>query len=101
MSKNVRATIHVSGLVQGIGYRPFIYRLAINHNLVGSVLNMGDAGVKIEVEGREKCVNQFLIDLVKQKPTLANYIDLHVDISPVKDEFTEFKIEQSSKEVEP
>ncbi len=98
MSKKLRATIHVSGLVQGIGYRPFVYRLAKQYNLVGYVLNLGDAGVRIEVEGREKNIKTFLRALVEEKPALADYNDLRTDFKPFKGEFNNFTIERSSKE---
>ena len=99
MSKKLRATVQVSGLVQGIGYRPFVYRLATRYNLTGYVLNLGDAGVKIEVEGREESVKQFLKALVEEKLPLANYTDLNIDIKAFTGKFNDFKIERSSKEV--
>jgi len=48
-----RAIVTVQGLVQGIGFRPFVYRLAIRNGLSGRVKNMGDAGVRIDVSGEE------------------------------------------------
>ena len=98
MSQKVRVIIHVSGLVQGIGYRPFVYRLATRSNLTGYVLNLGDAGVKIEVEGWEKSIKPFLQQLVEEKPALADYSELRTEFKPFKGEFQEFKIERSSKE---
>jgi hydrogenase maturation protein HypF len=98
MTKEIRATIHVSGLVQGLGYRPFVYRLAKKYGLTGYVLNLGDAGVKIEVEGNEKIIENFLRSLVEEKPAIAYYTDLRVDFKPSKSEFKDFKIERSSIE---
>lgn len=40
--------IHVQGIVQAVGFRPFVYRIAHAHNLRGYVRNLGDAGVEIE-----------------------------------------------------
>ena len=51
-----RAIISVSGLVQGIGFRPFVYRLAIRRGLRGYVKNLGDAGVRIDVSGDESVI---------------------------------------------
>ncbi len=45
-----RLRIHVYGAVQGVGFRPFVYRLANEMRLAGTVLNSA-AGVFIEVEG--------------------------------------------------
>lgn len=98
MSKEIRATIYVSGLVQGLGYRPFVYRLATKYGLTGYVLNLGDAGVRIEVEGDEKNIKNFLRSLVEEKPTIAYYTDLRIDFKPSKFEFKDFKIERSSIE---
>ncbi|HEC82350.1 MAG TPA: hypothetical protein ENI53_00495, partial [Thermoplasmatales archaeon] len=41
----VLAKIKVNGIVQGVGFRPFVYRIASHLNLRGYVLNLGDAGV--------------------------------------------------------
>ncbi|MGQ9718621.1 MAG: carbamoyltransferase HypF [Nitrososphaerales archaeon] len=98
MPQKVRVLVHVSGLVQGLGYRPFVYKLAKRHNLTGYVLNLGDAGVRIEVEGGKKNVEAFLRNLTDEKPPLANYKDLRIDFKPFKDEFKDFMIEKSSKE---
>ena len=48
---STRAKIAVIGIVQGVGFRPFVYRLATHHGLVGFVRNLGDAGVEIVGEG--------------------------------------------------
>ncbi|MBA7610701.1 Carbamoyltransferase HypF [subsurface metagenome] len=54
--------INVRGLVQGVGFRPFVYQLATKYNLKGWVCNTsGD--VKIEVEGRREALDHFLVDL--------------------------------------
>ena len=67
--------ISISGLVQGIGFRPFVYRIAVQRGLKGCVRNMGDAGVEIEVHGGEEAIRAFLIDLVEMKPPIAIYTD--------------------------
>ena len=48
-----RMRIRVRGIVQGVGYRPFVYRLAVRQGLTGWVKNDGE-GVLLEVEGEEK-----------------------------------------------
>ena len=50
----VRAKIRVTGIVQGVGFRPFIYRIAVKNDLDGYVRNRGDAGVEIHLEGRRE-----------------------------------------------
>ena len=60
----------VTGRVQGVGFRPFIYRHALRHQLNGWVRN--DSGtVIIHMEGREKNVRAFTASLVKSAPPLA------------------------------
>jgi hydrogenase maturation protein HypF len=66
----LRAKITVHGAVQGVGFRPFVYRLATELRLCGSVLNSSQ-GVFIEVEGPLDFVQLFLARLEKEKPPLA------------------------------
>ncbi len=65
-----RARIVVRGAVQGVGFRPFVYRLAIEMQLAGWVLNSAQ-GVFMEIEGTPKSVRNFLFRLETDKPTLA------------------------------
>ncbi|MEP6663600.1 MAG: acylphosphatase, partial [Verrucomicrobiota bacterium] len=65
-----RAKIRVRGAVQGVGFRPFVFRLATQLNLCGTVLNSSQ-GVFIEIEGARDLVNQFLLRLEKEKPPRA------------------------------
>jgi len=63
--------ISVRGVVQGVGFRPFVYQLAHKHNLKGWVCNTsGD--VKIEVEGASDDLAQFLIELKEMPPPQAH-----------------------------
>jgi hydrogenase maturation protein HypF len=64
----VRATIR--GAVQGVGFRPFVYRLARTMGLTGWVNNSA-AGVLLEVEGAEASLRQFLARLESEKPAIA------------------------------
>jgi hydrogenase maturation protein HypF len=52
-------TVRVRGVVQGVGFRPFVYRLARANTLAGWVLN-GDEGVEIRLEGDTERVDAFL-----------------------------------------
>ncbi len=61
------ALIRVSGIVQGVGFRPFIFRKAKELNLCGFVKNLGDAGVEIRAEGSEEDILA-LVDAVKKNP---------------------------------
>jgi len=63
--------ISVQGVVQGVGFRPFIFRLAHEYNLAGWVLNTS-SGVEIEVEGIGESISRFLDRLVNDAPPLAH-----------------------------
>lgn len=62
--------IHVKGVVQGVGFRPFVYSLAARHRVKGWVLNT-TSGVVIEVEGAPSALNLFRRDLVELSPPLS------------------------------
>jgi len=96
----LRAEIKVSGIVQGVGFRPFIYRIAVKNGLVGYVRNRGDAVVEIVVEGKKNSVGQFLKDLKDEKPPLARIYDLTTNYGEDEGNFEKFTIVKSSEEVE-
>lgn len=75
-----RRHIHVDGVVQGVGFRPFIYGLAIRYELVGWVLN-SSSGVDIEVEGDAGALEAFQAAIMAEAPRLAR-ID-RVTTSPI------------------
>ena len=60
---NRRLAITVRGIVQGVGFRPFVYNTATSSGLAGWVVNQANC-VRIEVEGAEEAVNRF-VDLLK------------------------------------
>jgi hydrogenase maturation protein HypF len=65
-----RKKLKIKGIVQGVGFRPFVYRLAHAIGLTGFVRNTTD-GVDIEIEGTAKKITRFIISLKKQKPHAA------------------------------
>ncbi len=77
----VRRRIHVSGIVQGVGFRPYVFRLATERALAGNVRNTSD-GVTIELQGPQEGVNEFLAHLPKDAPPLARIIDIKVEDLP-------------------
>jgi len=66
----LRREVLVRGVVQGVGFRPFVYRLAMEEGLAGRIGNDTD-GVAIEVEGPEERVKAFLERLRAEAPPLA------------------------------
>jgi hydrogenase maturation protein HypF len=65
-----RVRARVQGVVQGVGFRPFVYRLACEEQLGGFVLN-DERGVVLEVDGRADAVESFLARLARESPPLA------------------------------
>jgi hydrogenase maturation protein HypF len=86
----VRKAIEVSGIVQGVGFRPYVYRLAEERQLAGSICNTA-AGVSIEVQGPPAAVDDFLSRLPAEAPPLARITDLTVREIPCNGD-VEFRI---------
>ncbi len=94
MKQLKRLKIIIQGAVQGVGFRPFIYRLARELNLTGWVNNSA-AGVFIEVEGRETILQQFLSRIPLEKPPISHINSLESTwLEPVS--YTSFEIRHSS-----
>src|SRR3954452_3463956 len=65
-----RRAISISGIVQGVGFRPFVFGLASRFGLHGFVKNQ-TGGVLIEVEGEDRSLDRFLAELTSHPPPLA------------------------------
>jgi hydrogenase maturation protein HypF len=74
----VRRRIRVRGVVQGVGFRPFVWELAHRHQLAGSVCNTSGA-VLIEVEGGVEAVDAFIAELRVRPPRLARIVAVDVE----------------------
>lgn len=88
--------LHIQGIVQGVGFRPFVYREAKRHLIAGWVLNTND-GVHVHAEGEENLVEAFILALSDCAPSaaLVKSIDI-VDVPP--EGFNDFEIRFSEKE---
>ncbi len=75
------AHISVRGVVQGVGFRPFVYGLATKYNLKGCVYNTSE-DVKIEVEGETEAIRQFQLELRAKAPPLAHIEDIITTYHP-------------------
>ncbi|ADD69734.1 (NiFe) hydrogenase maturation protein HypF [Denitrovibrio acetiphilus DSM 12809] len=85
--------IKVKGIVQGVGFRPFIFRLAGTHGLKGFVTN-SSSGVEIEVNGEKQQIEDFASDIQTKCPPLAHIIEVTIECIPFR-EFEMFSIEPS------
>jgi hydrogenase maturation protein HypF len=73
-------SIKVRGVVQGVGFRPFVFRLAQANTLAGWVLN-GDEGVEIFLEGADHALQAFITALETDPPPAARITDIQVQTS--------------------
>ena len=74
--------IHVTGIVQGVGMRPFVYREAMAHGICGWVLNAGD-GVHIEAHASVEALDGFVAALSEHAPAAARVEHVAVaDLEP-------------------
>jgi len=80
MSELRRAKLHITGIVQGVGFRPFVYGLAVRFALAGWVRNTS-AGVDIEVDGTQETLDAFVLALKTELPPLARIDSFYVSFS--------------------
>ncbi|MCA9955707.1 MAG: carbamoyltransferase HypF, partial [Anaerolineales bacterium] len=85
--------IHIEGIVQGVGFRPFVYSLAKRHGLTGWVRNTS-AGVDIAVDGLPEQLEAFIHSLRTELPPLA-YIDQFSAVSTYPNGYAQFEIVHS------
>lgn len=90
----IRRRIEISGRVQGVGFRPFVFRLAREHGLAGHVGN-DVRGVFIEIEGKSKRVDAFIAALPEAAPPLADIASIETSVCDTNGD-TEFLIDRSS-----
>jgi len=75
--------IDIRGIVQGVGFRPFVYHLARQYHLFGYVRN-DSSGVSIEVEGEKSGIEKFIAKIKTECPPVAVIFDIkNYDIEPV------------------
>jgi hydrogenase maturation protein HypF len=82
-----RLGIEVRGMVQGVGFRPYVYRLALRHGLTGTICNSG-SGVLIEVQGDSPAITSFRDALPREAPPLARLHQLRDSELSLIDEST-------------
>lgn len=93
MSELRSSSIHITGIVQGVGFRPFVYGLAVRLGLNGWVRNTS-AGVDIEVDGKDEVLDSFISSLKSELPPLARMDTLNVTFGAPRG-FTGFEIVHS------
>lgn len=94
----IRKYVVVKGVVQGVGFRPFVYRIAVKNNLKGWVNNTSK-GVFIDLEGKSQNIDDFLYSLEYEAPPLAKINEIFIDERDIKN-YTQFEIKYSNEDEE-
>ena len=89
----IRKRMFIRGVVQGVGFRPFVYNLAQSLGLTGYILN-SSSGVTVEVEGSDDAVDRFLTTLRTSPPPLAQITEITLTEVPLQNT-SEFSIRKS------
>ena len=97
MIKIINIEIEITGIVQGIGFRPFLFNLARDHNLRGSILNRGNAGVRLILQGKRVDIDAFITNIRKKKPKISFIENIEVRESTLDTIFKDLKIERSEQ----
>ncbi|MGR5147180.1 carbamoyltransferase HypF [Photobacterium alginatilyticum] len=92
-----RVRILINGIVQGVGFRPHVYRYALEYQLTGTVLN-DSQGVTIELQGDKRQIQLFINRLKEMPPPLARIDKFEVIIVPILSENSIFEIIQSQQQ---
>jgi hydrogenase maturation protein HypF len=92
-------SIRIRGVVQGVGFRPFVYRLARENTLTGWVLN-GEEGVEIFLEGADQALLAFVRDLKSQPPPASIIEEIEVQNAAPRG-LSEFTIRESQRRDRP
>ena len=93
MTERQRLRAVIRGAVQGVGFRPYVYRLATQMGLPGWVKN-SPQGVFLEIEGTHDLLETFLLRLEDERPPRASIQSLEYSLLPLAG-FTEFEIRAS------
>ena len=83
--------ISITGLVQGVGFRPFVHRLAVRHGLDGWVRNRSDGTVEFLVQGRSDHIQQML-RWAGRGPSLARVDDIDTTDATYDSDLDSFEI---------
>ena len=95
--KQITYNLEITGIVQGVGFRPFLYNLARSHDLKGVILNRGNAGVSLTLQGNREDLKEFINDINKKKPSISYIENLIVNENEISENFTDLRIRKSEQ----
>jgi len=101
---NIESTLYskditIEGRIQGVGFRPFLYRLGIEHDLKGWVKNNTE-GVVLHIEGSAENISKFILEINTKAPTAARVYKVHSFPGKLK-YYRDFSIHPSEKNISP
>ncbi|MBD3187700.1 carbamoyltransferase HypF [Candidatus Bathyarchaeota archaeon] len=97
MSSMITVQVDITGIVQGVGFRPFLFNLAVTHGLKGWILNRGNAGVRMEIQGEKEDIEAFLKDIDHEKPAISRIDDVSVVKLEITRHYQDLKIKESEE----
>ncbi|NVM45947.1 MAG: carbamoyltransferase HypF [Candidatus Lokiarchaeota archaeon] len=95
--KQITYNIEITGIVQGVGFRPFLYNLARNHDLKGVILNRGNAGVSLSLQGNREDIEEFIVNVKKKKPSISYIENITVNESEINESYSDLLIGKSEE----
>ncbi|MDI9394956.1 MAG: carbamoyltransferase HypF [Euryarchaeota archaeon] len=95
--QNEARLLHITGTVQGVGFRPYIYQLAKANGIFGYVKNLGNY-VEVFIEGDRKSLDSFLRELPEKTPPLAKITEIKTKNHPISG-YSKFSIVPSESGV--
>jgi len=95
--KFITYNLEITGIVQGVGFRPFLFNLARNHDLRGVILNRGNAGVNLTLQGNREDLKEFIDNIEKQKPTISYIEKITVNKIESSETFSDLSIGKSEE----
>ncbi|GAF23399.1 acylphosphate phosphohydrolase [Bacillus sp. JCM 19047] len=81
----------VEGRVQGVGFRAFVEQIGRHHNMTGTVQNLANGNVRVEVQGEKKAFAMFMSDL-KQENHFSHITAIHTEELDVKKDERRFRV---------
>ncbi|MFX0021464.1 MAG: carbamoyltransferase HypF [Candidatus Hermodarchaeota archaeon] len=89
--------INITGIVQGVGFRPFLYNLARVLDLNGIILNRGNAGVRLILQGSSDNIEEFIDDIQSKKPSISFIEEIEIEYLENYKEFKNLDIKKSEQ----
>ena len=94
---NKTAEVNITGIVQGVGFRPFLFNLARDIGLKGYILNRGNAGVRLVLQGASNDINKFIDNVKKKRPKISFIESIEIKKFTTEQDFKGLEIKKSEQ----